>query len=75
MCLGVPMRLLELEKNQMGRAETLGVSRTISLRLVPDARVGDYLMVHAGFAIEVINTEDAAEWLNLLQEMIGVEDA
>ncbi len=72
MCMGVPMLLLEIDNNQMGRAETLGVSRIISLRLVPDARIGDYLLVHAGFAIEKINAEEAEENMNLLQEMIGV---
>jgi hydrogenase expression/formation protein HypC len=74
MCLGIPMRLLELSNNQMGRAETLGVSRNISLRLVPDAQVGDYLLVHAGFAIEKIDTEEAAEILTIFQEAIGDVD-
>lgn len=46
------MRLLTIDNNQMGWAETLGVSRKISLRLVPDARIGNYLLVHAGFAAE-----------------------
>lgn len=71
MCLGLPMRLLEIESNKMGWAETLGVSRKISLHLVPDVQIGDYLMVHAGYAIERINTEEAASRLRLLQEMIG----
>lgn len=71
MCLGIPMRLLEIDSNQMGLAETLGVSRRISLRLVPDAQVGDYLLVHAGFAIEKIDTEVAAEILSVLQDSIG----
>ena len=71
MCLGLPMRLLEIERNQMGLAETLGVSRKISLHLVPDVEIGDYLMVHAGYAIERINTEEAASRLRLLEEMIG----
>jgi hydrogenase expression/formation protein HypC len=74
MCLGIPMRLLELNNNQMGRAETLGVCRKISLRLVPDAQVGDYLLVHAGFAIEKIDTEEAAEILTIFQEAIGDVD-
>ncbi len=75
MCLGLPMRLLEIESNQMGLAETLGVSRKISLHLVPDVEVGDYLMVHAGYAIERINTEEAASRLRLLEEMIGELEA
>ncbi|MDZ4132776.1 MAG: HypC/HybG/HupF family hydrogenase formation chaperone [Dethiobacteria bacterium] len=70
MCLGLPMRLLEIERNQMGLAETLGVSRKISLHLVPDVEIGDYIMVHAGYAIERINTEEAASRLLVLQEMI-----
>ncbi len=75
MCLGIPMRLLELNNNQMGRAETLGVSRTISLRLVPEAKIGDYLLVHAGFAIEKIDTEEAAEILAVLQDAVGAEES
>lgn len=70
MCLGIPMRLLEIDSSQMGRAETLGVSRRISLRLVPDAQVGDYVLVHAGFAIEKIDTEEAAEILSVLQDSL-----
>jgi len=71
MCLGLPMRLLGIESSKMGIAETFGVSRQISLHLVPEAQIGDYLMVHAGYAIERINTEEAASRLLVLQEMIG----
>ena len=68
------MLLQEIDSNRMGRAETLGVSRKISLHLVPDAQVGDYLLVHAGFAIEKIDTEEAAEILTIFQEAIGDVD-
>ncbi len=74
MCLGIPMLLQEIDSNRMGYAETLGVSRKISLRLVPDAQVGDYLLVHAGFAIEKIDIEEAAEILTIFQEAIGDVD-
>ena len=60
MCLAVPMRLVAIEGVE-GRAEVQGVGRGVRLDLVPDATVGDWLIVHAGFAIQVLDEVEAAE--------------
>ena len=54
MCLAVPMKVLSLE-NGSGIAEMSGVKREISFMMLPEAAVGDYVIVHAGFAIQKLN--------------------
>ena len=70
MCLAVPVRLLRIE-GEAAEAEIGGVVRAISLAFAPEARVGDYVLIHAGFAISVLDEESARENLRLLEE-IGV---
>ncbi len=69
MCLAVPMRLAEVD-GPFGQAEVDGIGRRVRLDLVPDARVGDYVIVHAGFAIEVLDEQAAQETLALLREAL-----
>ena len=67
MCLAIPMVLVE--RNEFdGVAEIDGVRRQISTMYVPDAKVGDYVLVHAGFAISQVDAEEAAKTLELLRE-------
>jgi|SaaInl4_150m_RNA_FD_contig_41_536200_length_2130_multi_2_in_0_out_0_2 hydrogenase expression/formation protein HypC len=73
MCLGVPMRLLSINADQ-AVAELGGVRRDISLVLVDDCSVGDYVLVHAGFAISRIDDDIADETISLLQEKYGATD-
>lgn len=70
MCLGIPMRLINIENNLMATAETMGVKRTISIQLVPNVKVGDDVLVHAGFAIEKIDPAEAAERITLLKTLL-----
>jgi hydrogenase expression/formation protein HypC len=68
MCLGVPARVLEVT----GEAATVdvgGVRRDISLMLVDGVSVGDWVILHAGFAIEKLDPEEAEKTLTLLQEI------
>lgn len=75
MCLGIPARIVsEPNENGMAQVEILGVTRWVSLHMVPDAKPGDHVLVHAGFALEVISEEFAAETLELLREAGIVED-
>jgi len=73
MCLGIPGEVLSIEEEtqglRLGRARFGGVVREVSLDLVPDAQVGDYVVVHAGFAISVIDAEEAQAVFRLLEEM------
>lgn len=67
MCLAVPGKILSLHQDARGTVDMLGAQREISLRLTPSAHVGDYVLVHAGFAIQVIDAQEAAETLELVQ--------
>lgn len=68
MCLAVPMKLIKKEGDK-GIVLSMGVEREVSLSLLPDAEVGDWLIIHAGFAIEKMDEEEAKESLKLLEEM------
>jgi hydrogenase expression/formation protein HypC len=67
MCLSIPMKLLRGDEYS-GTAEVDGVQRVVSLMLLPEeASVGDWLLVHAGYAIGVVDEEEAAQTLELLR--------
>jgi hydrogenase expression/formation protein HypC len=66
MCLAIPSRITRIE-NEMATIDVDGVQREASLLLLADARVGDYVIVHAGFAIQKIDEAAAQETLNLLR--------
>ena len=68
MCLAIPALITSIE-GTTAQAEIGGVERAISLALTPEARVGDYVLVHTGFAIGVIDEEEARETLQLLEEL------
>jgi len=72
MCLGVPMKLVSVEGRQ-GKAELDGISRKIGIDLVPAAKVGDYVIVHAGYAIQILDEQSALETLALLAEVGAFE--
>jgi hydrogenase expression/formation protein HypC len=68
MCLAVPA-LIKSIKGQQAVADIEGVTREISLQLTPEAKVGDYVLLHTGYAISIIDAEEAAETLKLLKEI------
>lgn len=70
MCLAVPMKLVEVSGN-LGTVELEGVRRTVSLDLLEGAAPGDYVIVHAGFAIERLDPEEARKTLELFKELEG----
>ncbi len=65
MCLAVPMRLVSID-GAAGRAEVQGVGRDVRLDLVPGVRIGDWLIVHAGYAIQVLDEAEAAETMAMV---------
>lgn len=69
MCLAVPVRLKEKKTDDLGTFEYGGVEKDVSLQLLADVEVGDYILVHAGFAIEKIDETVAEETLELMREM------
>ncbi|MBI5177687.1 MAG: HypC/HybG/HupF family hydrogenase formation chaperone [Nitrospinae bacterium] len=70
MCLAVPMELVE-HNGFRGVARLGGVSREINLLLVPDVKIGDYVIIHAGCAISVLSRDEAQKTIDLLR---GVDD-
>ncbi len=74
MCLAIPMQITEIEEGGMARVSAMGAEREIALDLTPQAQVGDYVLVHAGFAIEVVDEQYAAETLDLIQTMSDLVD-
>lgn len=72
MCLAVPAKVVDVH-DVMGKVDISGVERDISLMLLPETQVGDYVLVHAGFAIQKVTEEEVAETNALLAEMNGAE--
>ncbi len=67
MCLAIPMRLIEID-GAVGVAEVDGVTRQVRLDLLPEAVLGDYILIHAGLAIAKVDPDSAQETLSLLRE-------
>ncbi|MBM2825243.1 MAG: hydrogenase assembly chaperone hypC/hupF [Dehalococcoidales bacterium] len=68
MCLAVPVRVLAINGVEAS-VELGGVVRSANLMLVPDTQVGDYILLHAGFAIQKLDEAEAEETIRLLTEM------
>ena len=71
MCLGIPAQIVEVIDTESGlaKAEISGVRRAVSIALCPEAGVGDWVLVHVGFALSRIDEEQARETLALLERM------
>lgn len=73
MCVAVPMKI-QTRNSDLGVAEIGGVCREISLVMLPEAQVGDYVIVHAGFAIERLDEDEALRTLDLFRELGEIMD-
>ncbi len=71
MCLAIPGQIQHIDDEELrtGTVSFAGVTKKVCLALVPEARVGDYVIVHVGFAISKVNEQAAKESLALLEEM------
>lgn len=70
MCLGIPGKVILLDKvSDTAEVDFGGVSRTVSTQLCPEAQVGDYVLVHVGFAIQKLDKEDAEITLEIFREL------
>ena len=71
MCLAIPAKIIKINKN-IAEIESLGVIKEVDITLVPDAKIGDYVIVHAGFAIQIIDKKEASiaegYWKEFLEE-------
>ncbi|MBN2405810.1 MAG: HypC/HybG/HupF family hydrogenase formation chaperone [Coriobacteriia bacterium] len=69
MCLAIPAKIVEQpEGSPVATVDILGVTRQVNVMMVPNAKPGDHILVHAGFAIEVISEQFAAETLEIIKE-------
>jgi hydrogenase expression/formation protein HypC len=69
MCLAIPALIKSIDGFEAD-AEVAGITRRISLRLTPEAKVGDYALIHTGYAISIIDQEEAEETIRLLEEIM-----
>jgi hydrogenase expression/formation protein HypC len=69
MCLAIPMQLIEITGEGLGKVNSGGVKTDVNIMMIPDARIGDYLIIHAGFGIEVLDKEEAEIRLDLFKEL------
>jgi len=72
MCLGIPGKIIEIYENnglQMGKIDFGGVVREACLQYVPAAQIGDFTLIHVGFALNIISEEDAMETLEILRSI------
>ena len=73
MCLAVPVKVVTIEGSEAD-VEIGGVKRRVSIMLTPEAKVGDYVLLHTGYAINVINEAEAQETLKILEEMARLDE-
>jgi hydrogenase expression/formation protein HypC len=68
MCWAVPTKVIRID-GDVGKVEIGGIVREVGLQFIADPQVGDYVLIHAGFAIQKVDEKEAAETLELLAEM------
>jgi hydrogenase expression/formation protein HypC len=71
-CLAIPVQIKQID-GMNAVVDIGGVTRTVSLALAPDARINDYVLVHAGYAIGIVDEEEARESLKLFKEMAALD--
>ncbi|HJF65880.1 MAG TPA: HypC/HybG/HupF family hydrogenase formation chaperone [Slackia equolifaciens] len=74
MCLAIPAQITEKKPDGLAEVDILGVKRTIATDLTPTADVGDFVLVHAGFSIEIVSEEEAQQTLDLIREFPELAD-
>jgi hydrogenase expression/formation protein HypC len=77
MCLAIPGKVLQKEERDgalIGRVDFAGVTHEVQLDFVPEVAVGDYVIVHVGFALSRLDADEAARTLEILREMGALEE-
>lgn len=77
MCLGIPGKIVEIfDSNglRMGKVDFGGVVREACFEAIPDAQPGEYTIVHAGFALNLLSEQEAQETLSLFHEILSLQD-
>jgi hydrogenase expression/formation protein HypC len=73
MCLAVPVKIVSIDGDE-AETEIAGVRRRVSIALTPEAKVGNYVLLHTGYAIGVIDEAEAEETLKLLEEIASLSE-
>ena len=73
MCLAVPVKIVTIDGDE-AETEVAGVRRRVSIALTPEAKLGDYVLLHTGYAIGVIDEAEAEETLKLLEEIASLSE-
>lgn len=73
MCLAIPAQIISIQ-GQDAQVDAGGVQRRIGVMLTPDVKVGDYVLVHAGFSIGIVDPQEAEETLALFKELADVSE-
>jgi hydrogenase expression/formation protein HypC len=73
MCLGIPAKVVQIGESDLGKVDYLGTRVKTNFALLENLKVGDWVIVHAGFAISKLNEEEARETFSLLREMAEKE--
>ena len=77
MCLGVPGKIIEIDDSRemrMAKIDFGGIVREACLEYLPEAKLGDYTLIHVGFAISLLSEEEAMVSLEMLREIVELED-
>jgi len=73
MCLAIPVKIVSIDGDE-AEAEIGGVRRRVSIAFTPEAKVGDYVLLHTGYAIGVVDETEAEETLKLLEEIASLSE-
>ncbi|MCL4369731.1 MAG: HypC/HybG/HupF family hydrogenase formation chaperone [Chloroflexi bacterium] len=74
MCLAIPAKITAIEGTE-ATVDIGGVTRSTSLVLTPEAKVGDYVLMHTGYAISVVDEDEAKETMRIIEEMMALDEA
>lgn len=75
MCLSIPSKVVEIDEQNMATVDTMGIKRQVSLDLMAEpVQIGEYVLIHVGFAMNKIDEEDALESLKVYREILEIMD-
>lgn len=74
MCLAIPGKLVEKIGEEKGLVDLGGVKKEIALNFIPDVEIGQWVLIHTGFGLEIISEEDALETIYLLRQAYGLSE-
>ncbi len=75
MCLAIPVKVMQLLANQMARVNIGGIEKNISVALLAEVAVGDYVILHVGYALSRLNEGEAIKTLTLFEQMLQAENS